>query len=353
MISHIEPNTIQQIAPISKALASLSPLSSVVDDLDKLVRNDFESLRDSYFAGLVVATIAVVIGVVLEEAEEWVPYIKRVLPLQPITEYRLTKKLAKLGWLLIVVGVAGEGIFEVLVSRADGIVHTFEEIRLNEARKQAGDAKSSALVARNAASKAQEKAEAAETSAIRTGKLATQAQLDAHSAQEYAESLRTEVDFFKLEASASISGHVFLPSTFKYALKLGSGAEIDITAVDGVGTKAVAFTANLVRVFENSKWKIFHTRMTAGQGVVIHNKWVSSTPIEGPMTPAGVRADPNAYEIDVDLAADRLVLLSNKKLSVGEANVLAALSGALHAELKQDPDGDFPGDRIRIIIGDP
>jgi hypothetical protein len=52
----------------------------------------------------------------------------------------LIKKLAKLGWILIVTGVMGEGIFEVLVSRADAKLQRFDEALLTEARKEASDA---------------------------------------------------------------------------------------------------------------------------------------------------------------------------------------------------------------------
>jgi len=89
----------------------------------------------------------VFLGVVLEEAEGWMPYLKRLLPLTEITEYRLTKKLAKLGWIFIVVGVMGEGAFEVLVTRADNRLHQFDEALLNQARREAGDAATSAKTA--------------------------------------------------------------------------------------------------------------------------------------------------------------------------------------------------------------
>jgi hypothetical protein len=38
------------------------------------------------------------------------------------------KVLAFVGWIMIAVGVAGEGIFEAMVSRADGQVQTFNDI---------------------------------------------------------------------------------------------------------------------------------------------------------------------------------------------------------------------------------
>ena len=140
IISQIAPNTIQQIDPISRALSSLSAssLSSLVAKNDELARSDLEALRTIFFVCLVAATIAVFAGVVLEEGEAWMHAIKHLLPLDPITVYRWAKRLVKIGWILIVIGVAGEGIFEVLVTRADDILGTFDNILLTEARKDAG-----------------------------------------------------------------------------------------------------------------------------------------------------------------------------------------------------------------------
>jgi hypothetical protein len=143
MISQmITPHAIQQIDPISSALSSLSAssFSSLIASLDEIVRKDLEAFRAELFWCLVAATMAVVVGVILEEAQEWTPTGKWALRLDPITEYRWAKKLVKLGWILIVVGVAGEGIFEVLVTRADGILGTFDNILLTEARREASDA---------------------------------------------------------------------------------------------------------------------------------------------------------------------------------------------------------------------
>jgi len=44
--SQIPPNTHQQIAPISKALSSLSPLSSIVASVDDSIKNGLEASRD-------------------------------------------------------------------------------------------------------------------------------------------------------------------------------------------------------------------------------------------------------------------------------------------------------------------
>jgi hypothetical protein len=164
MITHIDPKIIQQITPISKALLSLSPLSSLVSNLDDSVRAEYESLHDLYFSALVASSVAVVIGVVFEEAGDWMTYLKSLLPIDPVTEYWTTKRLAKIGWILIVLGVAGEGIFEVAVSRADNILHDFDTILLTEARKQAGDAAGSAKAAREQSTAAKTEADAARLS---------------------------------------------------------------------------------------------------------------------------------------------------------------------------------------------
>jgi len=142
MISQIPPTAIQHADPISSALSSLSAssLPSLVASIDETVRNDLEAFRAAFFWCLVAATVAVVVGVILEEAQEWMPTVERALRLNPIVEYRWAKKLVKLGWILIVIGVAGEGIFEVYVSRADSVLCTFDNILLNEAKKEASEA---------------------------------------------------------------------------------------------------------------------------------------------------------------------------------------------------------------------
>jgi len=95
MISQITPHTIQQIDLISSALSSLSASSrsSLVASLDEMVRKDLEAFRAVFFWCLVAATVAVVVGVILEEAQEWMPTVEKILRLDPIVEYRWAKKL--------------------------------------------------------------------------------------------------------------------------------------------------------------------------------------------------------------------------------------------------------------------
>ena len=48
------------------------------------------------------------------------------------------KLVVSLGWLLIVVGVAGEFVADSFVSKADGFVQKFDEILLADAQKKTG-----------------------------------------------------------------------------------------------------------------------------------------------------------------------------------------------------------------------
>jgi hypothetical protein len=67
MISQIPPNTAQHITPISKALSSLSPFSSIVASLDESIKNELGASREFWFVLLIASTVLVFIGVVLEE----------------------------------------------------------------------------------------------------------------------------------------------------------------------------------------------------------------------------------------------------------------------------------------------
>jgi hypothetical protein len=176
MITTIAPGTIQQADPISAALSSLSAsaLSSLLVTADELVRKELETFRGLFFICLVAATVLVLVGVALEEAHDWMPYVHHILRLDPIVEYRLSKKLVTLGWLLILVGVGGEFIFEVYVNRADSILSGFDNILLTDARKKAGDAAKSATIAHEEAGAASLEADTAKASAKAVAEKATQ-----------------------------------------------------------------------------------------------------------------------------------------------------------------------------------
>jgi hypothetical protein len=125
-------------------MSSVAPQILLV--LDEVVRNGFQSLRDSYFHKLTACTIAVVVGVILEEAEYFLswPSVRRFIPLRillPTHRFDFWGRIiAKLGWALIVIGVAGEGLYEARVSHADGWLQDFSNTMLATAQRQAAEA---------------------------------------------------------------------------------------------------------------------------------------------------------------------------------------------------------------------
>jgi hypothetical protein len=134
----------------------MPPSFELINVLDEAIRNSLLSFRNSWFQCLIFATIAVVVGVGLEG-----PEILHELVNTERQKARWMMIAGLLGWLLIVGGVAGECVFEVLASKADGLIQTFDNIQLRatekhaeEATREAGSSRLSAEAAGTAASQA-------------------------------------------------------------------------------------------------------------------------------------------------------------------------------------------------------
>ena len=85
-----------------------------------------------------ISSGVVALGVVFEGPEivrETVGVIRRSSEPKRKTPSWITL-LALVGWLLVVLGVAGEGIAEALVSKADGLIQTFNDIVLTDAQHE-------------------------------------------------------------------------------------------------------------------------------------------------------------------------------------------------------------------------
>jgi len=155
---------------------------SLKQNADEIVRNGFRHERDFFFTLLIISTGIVVAGLFLEEAKLWFPEGKpRPDPITGVfcssALVRWRKRLEVLGWILIVVGVIGEGAFEGATSVADGLLQDFGNILLTATQKQAGDAQTSAEVAAGAATVANREADVARRSssiALSTAKNAGQ-----------------------------------------------------------------------------------------------------------------------------------------------------------------------------------
>src|ERR1700722_9986117 len=97
--------------------------------VDNAIRFDLESWRLMFFHWLIGSSILVAVGVGFEGPE--VVHEERNI-------WRTTRREASawikivglLGWALVVLGVAGEGIFELGFSVSDGQLQTFDEILL-------------------------------------------------------------------------------------------------------------------------------------------------------------------------------------------------------------------------------
>jgi hypothetical protein len=115
-------------------------VARIVQTLDVCIRADLQHVRFGYFVWLLIASGVVVVGVAMEGPEVWHETANIFNHRPTETEHKppnWVKLLATLGWMLIVLGVAGEGIAEAYVSWADSTLQTFNDILLGEAQKEA------------------------------------------------------------------------------------------------------------------------------------------------------------------------------------------------------------------------
>jgi hypothetical protein len=139
-------------------------LPQVSPGLDELIRTDLQNCRDSYFWWLIFSAAVVAIGVIFEGPEvifETVGICRRRFGKQSEPQRHApdwVTLVALLGWILVAVGVAGEGIAEGYVSWADGNLQTFNDILLGDAQKEAGAANQKAAEANERAAKNEKEA---------------------------------------------------------------------------------------------------------------------------------------------------------------------------------------------------
>jgi len=158
--------------------------------LDDLVRSDFESFRNSCFGWLLFSTGVVAFGLLFELPEIWHDSVSAIRSLrkQPQAKTEIppwVRLLVSVGWLLIVVGVVGEFVADSFVSRADGIIQTFDETLLADAQRKT--------------SLAGERAAKAFERAAQTEREASQENERAANALEAAEKARQEAEGFQLQ----------------------------------------------------------------------------------------------------------------------------------------------------------
>lgn len=131
---------------ISSSLALIlanSPLGESV--AEKAKRLQLDGFRNHDFHLLLAMTVLVAIGVTMEGPEivhearnAWFQCRGRRARHRSIAPW--ITLIGALGWLLVAVGVAGEGYWEVQVSHDDEAITSFDEQKLGDAEKSAADA---------------------------------------------------------------------------------------------------------------------------------------------------------------------------------------------------------------------
>jgi hypothetical protein len=125
---------------------ALSIVSRLASSSSPSLRIDLKQIRDCWFHLLIFCTVMVALGVFLEEAEESrFPSTRSRLDMTtgiftPSPWIKRKKEITRIGWILILLGVVGEGLFEAAVSNADGMLQDFNNTLLAGVIEQAGAA---------------------------------------------------------------------------------------------------------------------------------------------------------------------------------------------------------------------
>jgi len=223
--------------------------SEILRTLEAATRGSFQETRDRFFWWLAVSTIIVVVGVIIEEFEYVISWrwIRRLLPLKVLLPVHwietFARRISKLGWLLIILGVAGEGAFEGLVSKADGWLQDFNNTisASQEAEiKQLGDV----------AARARLDAEAAKAASNEASAAARRANGLALSARQEADSFEKDIASAKQQSADATSKAAAAESHLADALERAENAEKELhrlesprtfTDPDGMAQRLQAF----------------------------------------------------------------------------------------------------------------
>jgi hypothetical protein len=175
--------------------------AEIAKNIDDLVRSDFESFRNIWFNRLLISTGIVAVGLLFELPEIWHESVSAVVPrhtqIHEIAPWM--KLLVSVGWLLIVIGVVGEFVADSFVSKADGIVTTFNEALLADAQRKTGLANERAASAFERAAQTEREASQENERAAMAEQQAQEENERAAKALGAAETARKEAEGFQLQ----------------------------------------------------------------------------------------------------------------------------------------------------------
>jgi len=149
----------------------MAPSSGTIPRLDELIKPFLLEGRSECHTFLLWATIAVVVGVAFEvweifhDVREEIDHNKgitrtRTLTLSgegiPVIEHRRTwmKTFGAIGWIFVVLGVAGEFEFDSIISDFDNGIRLIDDSLLRQARSESADANIGAALATQEAARA-------------------------------------------------------------------------------------------------------------------------------------------------------------------------------------------------------
>jgi hypothetical protein len=201
----------------------MSPLDpDLARALDKLMRASLDTWASLWFWFLVISTIAVAIGIIFEAPEVfqevgigrktvarirtfWYVRVRKLdlngwervcpeLVARNGHHRRWVAKAGLVGWLLVAIGVAGEGIAEYFVNDSETNIRAYDEASLAETTREAGNAQVSATDAANAASRAIGSAQTAQSVSRKAGNVASEATASASNALSLADGAHKQAE---------------------------------------------------------------------------------------------------------------------------------------------------------------
>jgi len=186
---------IQSVLLVSSSIsASGSP--ELIRELDGRIRLDLQNLDDRFFFWVAASAIIVAIGCLMEGPEIF-------HDLWPNTYScfagRWVKKVGLIGWLLVVLGVAAEGVLEIYDHHASGLLQTFNETLLADAQRESGAANERAASAFERAAKTEDEASQENERAARAEQQASEENARAAEALKSAEIARKDAEGLSLQ----------------------------------------------------------------------------------------------------------------------------------------------------------
>lgn len=331
-------------------LPPLVPIPDTLNGIDDLIRLNFDGFREIWFNRLLAATFLVVVGLVMEGPELWYEihaivhrwFFNRRFHFS-ITEDHTpdwAKLLAFLGWILIVIGVAGEFVADSFVSKADGFVQKFDEVLLTDAQQK------SSLASKRSAM-AFERAARIEKEAAEDLKATTIARQKAEESREKAESARIKAEGLELqiaqaneraakeEREAAEIKESIAPrrltneqqAEIRHALRAFEGQQGQLVHTIG-DTEGLVFAADIWRALRAARWNVF------APGGMMQSSSMGMKELSTPSTIGGIYVTPAINE-NSERAAKALV---------------AELSKLGFTATVENPSTNLNGDFLQISV---